>query len=107
MVRNKNDGQIYAMKILKKQMVLQVRLRNTGVRLTEWLTRMRLPQRRQYEHTLSERRILENIDHPFIVSLRFGEKWMCVKSLVSMSATTSCPRHFLSHSVPERAQALQ
>ena len=33
MVRNKNDGQIYAMKILKKQMVLQ---------------------RRQYEHTLSE-----------------------------------------------------
>lgn len=33
MVRNKNDGQIYAMKILKKQMVLQVRLRNAGVRL--------------------------------------------------------------------------
>lgn len=39
------------MKILKKEMVIK---------------------RRQYEHTLSERRILENIDHPFIVSLRFA-----------------------------------
>ncbi len=42
---------IYAMKILKKERVLQ---------------------RKQYEHTLSERRILESIDHPFIVSLRFA-----------------------------------
>jgi len=39
------------MKILKKEMVLK---------------------RKQYEHTLSERRILENIDHEFIVSLRFA-----------------------------------
>jgi serine/threonine protein kinase len=39
------------MKILKKEMVLK---------------------RRQYEHTVSERRILENLDHPFIVSLRFA-----------------------------------
>lgn len=39
------------MKVLKKEMVLK---------------------RKQYEHTLSERRILENIDHPFIVSLRFA-----------------------------------
>lgn len=45
------SGQIYAMKILKKEMVIK---------------------RKQYEHTLSERRILENIDHPFIVSLRFA-----------------------------------
>ena len=51
MVRKKDDQRIYAMKILKKEMVLK---------------------RRQYEHTLSERRILENIDHPFIVSLRFA-----------------------------------
>jgi serum/glucocorticoid-regulated kinase 2 len=51
MVRKKDDGKVYAMKILKKQMVLA---------------------RKQYEHTLSERRILENIDHPFIVSLRFA-----------------------------------
>lgn len=29
-------------------------------------------KRKQYEHTLAERRILENIDHPFIVSLRFA-----------------------------------
>lgn len=50
-VRHKGDGNIYAMKILKKEMVIR---------------------RRQYEHTLSERRILENINHPFIVSLRFA-----------------------------------
>lgn len=54
MVRKKDEGstgKVYAMKILKKEMVLK---------------------RKQYEHTLSERRILENIDHPFIVSLRFA-----------------------------------
>lgn len=51
MVKKKDDQRIYAMKILKKEMVLK---------------------RKQYEHTLSERRILENIDHPFIVSLRFA-----------------------------------
>lgn len=50
-VRRKDDENVYAMKILKKEMVLK---------------------RKQYEHTLSERRILENIDHPFIVSLRFA-----------------------------------
>ena len=51
MVRKKSDDRVYAMKALKKEQVLK---------------------RRQYEHTLSERRILENIDHPFIVSLRFA-----------------------------------
>jgi serine/threonine protein kinase len=50
-VRHTGDGRIYAMKILKKEMVLK---------------------RKQFEHTLSERRILENIDHSFIVSLRFA-----------------------------------
>lgn len=39
------------MKILKKEMVIR---------------------RRQYEHTLSERRILQNISHPFIVTLRYA-----------------------------------
>lgn len=51
MVRKRDDQRVYAMKILKKEMVLK---------------------RKQYEHTLSERRILENIDHSFIVSLRFA-----------------------------------
>jgi serum/glucocorticoid-regulated kinase 2 len=50
-VRKKDDGRIYAMKVLKKEMVLR---------------------RRQYEHTLAERRILQNISHPFIVSLHFA-----------------------------------
>ena len=52
MVRKRDDpGSVYAMKILKKEMVLK---------------------RKQYEHTLAERRILENIDHPYIVSLRYA-----------------------------------
>eukprot|EP01029_Cantina_marsupialis_P031470 TRINITY_DN907_c0_g2_i1.p1 TRINITY_DN907_c0_g2~~TRINITY_DN907_c0_g2_i1.p1 ORF type:complete len:401 (+),score=59.56 TRINITY_DN907_c0_g2_i1:85-1203(+) len=51
MVKLKETGDIFAMKVLKKEMVIQ---------------------RKQYEHTLSERRILSNISHPFIVSLRFA-----------------------------------
>ena len=39
------------MKVLKKEMVVK---------------------RKQYDHTLSERRILESIAHPFIVSLRYA-----------------------------------
>lgn len=50
-VRHKRDGNIYAMKILKKEMIIK---------------------RKQYEHTLSERRILENVSHPFIVSLQYA-----------------------------------
>lgn len=49
--KDDSEDKVYAMKILKKEMVIK---------------------RKQYEHTLSERRILENIDHPFIVSLRFA-----------------------------------
>lgn len=62
---------IYAMKILKKEMVLK---------------------RMQYEHTLSERRILENIDHPYIVSLRFAFQ-VC-------PITPSCMLNFLSFHCP-------
>jgi serum/glucocorticoid-regulated kinase 2 len=50
-VRKKDDGKIYAMKVLKKQMIVE---------------------RKQVEHTISERRILANLEHPFIVSLRFA-----------------------------------
>ena len=60
-VKKRDDDQVYAMKILKKEMVIK---------------------RKQYEHTLSERRILENIDHPFIVSLRFAfqtEQCVCAR----------------------------
>lgn len=51
MVRKKDSGKIYAMKVLSK----------TGV-----------ISRKQYEHTLTERKILEEVDHPFLVSLRFA-----------------------------------
>mmetsp|Transcript_18992 Transcript_18992/g.21462 ORF Transcript_18992/g.21462 Transcript_18992/m.21462 type:complete len:383 (-) Transcript_18992:1930-3078(-) len=50
-VRYKKNEQIYAMKVLRKDLI--------------W-------KRNQVEHTKTERRILEQCDHPFIVSLRFA-----------------------------------
>jgi len=50
-VRKKDTGKIYAMKILKKE---------------------QLVARKQVAHTKTERKVLEDIDHPFIVSLRFA-----------------------------------
>jgi serum/glucocorticoid-regulated kinase 2 len=51
MVRKKNNGNIYAMKILKKTMLVA---------------------RQQVEHTKSERKILETLQHPFLMGLRFA-----------------------------------
>jgi serum/glucocorticoid-regulated kinase 2 len=50
-VRKKDTGKIYAMKVLKKQ---------------------HLVARKQVAHTITERNVLEGIDHPFVVSLRFA-----------------------------------
>ena len=50
-MKKKDSNKIYAMKVLKKEQVVR---------------------RKQVEHTMAERRILEEIDHPFIVSLRFA-----------------------------------
>ena len=50
-VRKKDSGEIFAMKVLKKDHVVR---------------------RNQVEHTMTERRILENIKHPFVVSLRYA-----------------------------------
>ena len=51
MVRKRDDGQIYAMKVLKKKALVK---------------------RKQIIYTLAERRVLSNIDNPFIVSLRYA-----------------------------------
>lgn len=51
LVKKKDTGKQYAMKILKKKMV---------------------EQRNQVEHTMSERRILEAINHPFIVKMDYA-----------------------------------
>lgn len=48
-VRKKDTGKIYAMKVLKKKSLIA---------------------RKQIQHTITERRVLEEIDHPFVVSLR-------------------------------------
>lgn len=51
MVRHKADGNIYAMKMLRKENVIK---------------------RNQVEHTKTERHVLESISHPFIVQLYFA-----------------------------------
>ncbi|KAK8825058.1 protein kinase 2 [Blastocystis sp. ATCC 50177/Nand II] len=50
-VRMKETGNIYAMKVMNKSQIME---------------------RRQYEHTLAERRIMEGISHPFLVCLRYA-----------------------------------
>jgi serine/threonine protein kinase len=50
-VRKNDTGRTYAMKVLNKEKVIS---------------------RKQYQHTLSERRILEDITHPFLVGLHFS-----------------------------------
>lgn len=50
-VKKKDTGLIYAMKVLKKE---------------------QLVKRKQVAHTQTERKVLQNVDHPFIVSLRFA-----------------------------------
>jgi len=50
-VRKKDTGKIYAMKVLKKAQLIK---------------------RKQVAHTKTERRVLEDIEHPFIVGLRFA-----------------------------------
>ena len=49
--RRQQAKPVTAMKVLKKDHVVK---------------------RKQVEHTMTERRILENIQHPFIVSLRYA-----------------------------------
>lgn len=50
-VRKKSDGKIYAMKILKKQAIIA---------------------RNQVEHTRAERKILQSLQHPFLMTLRYA-----------------------------------
>lgn len=50
-MRKKNGEKLFAMKVLTKSNVIK---------------------RKQVEHTKTERRVLENIDHPFIVKLHYA-----------------------------------
>lgn len=51
LVRKKDDGKYYAMKILRKEMVIK---------------------RNQVEHTQAERSILQQLQHPFLMTLRYA-----------------------------------
>jgi serine/threonine protein kinase len=50
-VRKKSDGKVYAMKILKKRAIIA---------------------RNQVEHTKAERKILQALQHPFLMTLRYA-----------------------------------
>lgn len=50
-VRKKTDGKVYAMKILKKRAIIA---------------------RNQVEHTKAERKILQSLQHPFLMTLRYA-----------------------------------
>lgn len=51
LVSKKSNGNLYAMKILKKSEIIK---------------------RNQYEHTMTERRILERVKHPFITQMYYA-----------------------------------
>merc|ERR1740116_291690 len=51
LVRHQQDGEVYAMKMLRKENVVR---------------------RNQVEHTKAERNVLEAVSHPFIVSLHYA-----------------------------------
>jgi len=51
LVKKKDNGKMYALKVLKKAEIVK---------------------RNQVEHTMAERRILENIRHPFVVKMDFA-----------------------------------
>jgi len=51
LVRYKGDGKLYAMKTLRKSTLLR---------------------RNQVDHTKTERAVLQAVDHPYIVKLRFA-----------------------------------
>lgn len=50
-VKEKSTGDVYAMKVLKKQQLLK---------------------RKQVEHTQTERKVLQSIDSPFVVSMKYA-----------------------------------
>jgi len=50
-VKKKDDGQIYAMKVLRKEAIVA---------------------RKQVDHTRAEKAILQKIEHPFIVKLHYA-----------------------------------
>ncbi len=50
-VRKKSNNQIYAMKILKKKAIVA---------------------RNQVEHTKAERQILQSLQHPFLMTMRYA-----------------------------------
>jgi serine/threonine protein kinase len=51
LVKHKGNGKLYAMKILKKK---------------------EIREKKQVEHTKTERRVLERVNHPFIVRMKYA-----------------------------------
>ena len=72
-VRKKSDGTILAMKILKKRAIIA---------------------RNQVEHTRAERKILQSLQHPFLMTLRYAfqskEKLYFVLDYYQVRPSTAC-----------------
>jgi serum/glucocorticoid-regulated kinase 2 len=51
LVKKKGSKELFAMKVIKKALIIE---------------------KEQVRHTMSERKILEKIDHPFIIKLRYA-----------------------------------
>ena len=56
-MRMKTTGKIYAMKVMSKKQIEEFVVTQFHL----------LYRRRQYEHILAERRIMEGVTHPFLV----------------------------------------
>ena len=74
LVRLIPTGGIYAMKVLKKSEVVR---------------------RRQVEHTKAERRIMEGVDHPFIVQLRYAARPAAVPPVLHNPVPTPLTRAWM------------
>lgn len=66
LVKKKDDGMLYAMKVLDS-----LSQRYTAYR-SQVLSKPNIVKRKQVEHTRTERRVLGSINHPFIVKLHYA-----------------------------------
>ena len=71
LVKHKQSGNYYAMKILDKQKVIRL---ITVLSETSLIFVFQVVKLKQVEHTLNEKRILQAIDFPFLVNMTFSFK---------------------------------
>ena len=85
-MRKKDNGKIYAMKVLNKKNIIEVRFRLLVARSRS--------QRSEIEHTKTEKDILQKLVHPFLVNLYFSFQSVdkLYASFVDLASLTSAIR---------------